>query len=220
MTLDENPKVSNRRRGCGCFMAIFGVLLLLFGSLFLLTFVSGVTSSDERVADNTAAYIFLLAVTVLPGVYLIRRSRRQGRTATRQPGDTGRETPPLVERHDAEPGSRMEADEQPSAAPATASLNATSLLITRPLEMGGRTYTVLFDDEPLGKLRPGVTDEYEIPAGLHWVTVKTRRHESNTTIIEPRAGDHIRLECRPTSGDLTDNVGRSIEGILLDRVDS
>ena len=79
---------------------------------------------------------------------------------------------------------------------------------------------VLFDDEPRGKLEPGATGEYEIPAGLHWVILKSRKHQSNTMIIEPRAGDHIRLECRPAGGDLIDNVGRNIKGILLDKIES
>ena len=82
--------------------------------------------------------------------------------------------------------------------------------------MGGRPYTVLFDDEPLGKLRPGVTGEYEIPAGLHWVIVKNRKHQSNTMMIEPHQGDQVRLECLPAGGDLTDDQGRNIEGILLE----
>jgi hypothetical protein len=218
MTLDENPKVSIRRRGCGCFMAIFGVLLLLFGSLFLLTFVSGVTSSDERVADNTAAYIFLLAVTVLPGVYLIRRSRRQVRTASKQPGDTGRQLQPPVESHSAAPSNSMEADEQPSAAPATASLNATSLLITRIPESGGHPYTVLLDDKPLGKVSPDSTRRFEIPTGMHWVTVKTRKDSSNTQVIEPNQGDQIILRCGPAAGDQIDDLGRKMEGIILELV--
>ena len=218
MSLNDDQQASNRR-GCGCLTAIFGVLLLLFGSLFLLTFVSGVTSSDERVTDNTAAYIFLLVVTVLPGVYLIRRSRRQGRTATKQSGDTGRQMQPSIESPNAAPSNSIDTDENPSAAPATASRNATSLLITRPLTMGGRPYTVLFDDQPLGKLRPGSTVEFDIPTGLHWVTVKTRKQESNTMMIEPHEGDLIRLECQPAGGDEIDDLGRKIDGILLERVD-
>lgn len=218
MILDERPAASSR--GCGCFMAIVGVLLVLFGSLFLLTFVSGVASNDDSVTDNAGAFLFLLAVTVLPGFYLIRRSRRRGRTTTKLPGDAARQMPPPIESHSAETSRRIEADEQPIAVSASAPLNATSLLIARPLEMGGRPFTVLFDDEPLGKLRPGETGEWEISPGLHWVTVKTRRQESNTMIVEPRAGDLIRLECRAAGGELTDQVGRSIEGILLERVDS
>ena len=76
----------------------------------------------------------------------------------------------------------------------------------------------MFDDHPLGKLRPGTTGEFDIPAGLHWVTVKTRRHESNTMVIEPHEGDQVRLECQPAGGDQMDDLGRHIEGILLERV--
>lgn len=215
MSVNDDLNASNRS-GCGCIAAISGVLLILVGSLFLLTFVDGVVSSDDRVTDNTGTYLFLLAVTVLPGVHLIRRARRRSRTPATQPRAGGEQPPPSVGTHTEEPGSGVEADEHPNAASPTASF----LLITRPLEMGGRPYTVSFDDEPLGKLRPGQTGEWEIPAGLHWVTVKTRRLESNAMIIEPRAGDRMSLECRPAGGDPTDTVGGRIEGILLERVDS
>ena len=219
MSPNDDQQVSNRRSGCGCLVAIFGGLLILTGSLFVMTFVDGVISSDPDVTDNTAAFIFLLAVTVLPGVYLIRRSRRQVRAAAKQ-SDIGRQDqPPVDTGFGVQPRNAVEVDDQPSAAPTTASTTLTRLSITRPSTMGGRPYTVLFDDEPLGKLQPGATGEYEIPAGLHWVILKSRKHESNTMIIEPREGDQVHLECRPAGGDLTDNVGHTIEGILLDRIE-
>ncbi len=191
----------------------------MFGSLFVLTFIGGVVSNDSDVTDEVAAYLFIITVTVLPGFYLIRRARR--RRARVSGRNSKKQTPSPVDsvqshEHPTEGWGRVEQSDVGSPPRTT---TAARLTISRPSTMGGRAYTVLFDDRPIGRLQPGVTGEYEIPPGLHWVIVKTRRQESNTTMIEPREGDQIRLECQPASGGEIDGVGRNVEGILLQRLD-
>ena len=93
----------------------------------------------------------------------------------------------------------------------------TRLIVTRPNETRGRPYTVLLDDKPLGKISPGATQRFEIPTGTHWVTVKTRKEQSNTQVIEPQEGDQITLSCGPASGEI-DDLGRKMEGIILELV--
>lgn len=36
-------------------------------------------------------------------------------------------------------------------------------------------------------------------------------------MIEPHQGDQVRLTCQPAGGDEIDDLGRNIEGILLER---
>jgi cell division septum initiation protein DivIVA len=99
--------------------------------------------------------------------------------------------------------------------PPTVPSTVTRLIVTRPGEKGGRPYTVLLDDQPIGKISPGATERFEIRPGMHWVTVKTRKEQSNNRVIEPHEGDQITLRCGPASGQI-DDLGRKIEGIILE----
>lgn len=101
----------------------------------------------------------------------------------------------------------------PTVPPAS---TVTRLIVTRTAEGGGRPYTVLLDDKPLGKVSPGATERFEIPTGMHWVTVKARKERSNTQVIEPHQGDQITLTCGPAAGDQFDDLGRKMEGIVLE----
>ena len=92
----------------------------------------------------------------------------------------------------------------------------TRLLVTRTAEARGRPYTILLDDQPIGKVSPGATQQFEIPTGMHWVTVKTRKEQSNTQVIDPHEGDQITLRCGPAAGDQIDDLGRKLEGIILE----
>jgi DivIVA domain-containing protein len=121
--------------------------------------------------------------------------------------------------HEEQPAPKLAETSTVPPAPTERPSTVTKLSITRP-DRRGRPYTIMFDDQPLGILRTGGTVEFDIPTGLHWVTVKTRRHESNTMVIEPQEGDLIRLECQPAGGDQIDDLGRNIDGILLERVGS
>lgn len=93
----------------------------------------------------------------------------------------------------------------------------TRLVVTRTGEQGGRPYAVMLDDRPIGKIAPGATERFEIPTGMHWVTVKTRKEQSNSVVIEPHQGDQITLRCGPASGEI-DDLGRKLEGIILELV--
>lgn len=94
----------------------------------------------------------------------------------------------------------------------------THLIVTRPNETGGRPYTILLDDKPLGKISPATTQRFEIPTGMHWIAVKTRKEQSNTQVVEPHQGDQITLRCGPAAGDQIDDLGRKMEGIILETV--
>jgi DivIVA domain-containing protein len=81
------------------------------------------------------------------------------------------------------------ATETPSTPPSPPTVEPTPttphLIVTRSAEARGRPYTVLFDDKPLGKVSAGATQRFKIPTGTHWITVKTRKEQSNTRRIFP-----------------------------------
>ncbi len=97
----------------------------------------------------------------------------------------------------------------PATAPSTTELTVTHTGST------GRPVTVLLDDQPIGKVKPGTTAHFAITAGTHWVTVRVRKHTSNVQVIEPRQGDQVTLMCGDAAAGQLDDLGRAIEGISL-----
>jgi len=42
---------------------------------------------------------------------------------------------------------------------------------------------------------------------------------SNTQVVEPHQGDQITLRCGPAAGDQIDDLGRKMDGIILEMVE-
>jgi hypothetical protein len=56
---------------------LVGVVLLIAAALTLLTFVSGLISSDPEVTENVIGFVILLAMLAVPGGFLLRWARRR-----------------------------------------------------------------------------------------------------------------------------------------------
>jgi hypothetical protein len=69
-----DPK--ERRHGRWLAMLV-GVVLLIAAALTLLTFVSGLISSDPEVTENVIGFVILLAMLAVPGAFLLRWARRR-----------------------------------------------------------------------------------------------------------------------------------------------
>ena len=75
----------------------------------------------------------------------------------------------------------------------------TTLTITHT-ERTGRAVTVMLDDQPIGKLKPGTTRHLDITPGTHWVVVRRRKHTSNMQVIDQQDGDRVALRCGHVGG--------------------
>lgn len=79
---DGEPTVRGQPRRWSSYAGIaFGLLLTAAGCLFVLVLVSGVLSGDQDVKDAIPGFVVFIAVSLIPGVYLLARNvPRDGRT--------------------------------------------------------------------------------------------------------------------------------------------
>ena len=66
---------SPRKRGSR-FLLVFAVPLIIFGVLIVIASIVGLVEGDPEVTGNVAAFIIMMALTLGPGIYLLRRYRR------------------------------------------------------------------------------------------------------------------------------------------------
>jgi hypothetical protein len=52
----------------------FGILLTIAGCVFVLVLLVGALSGDQDIVDATPGFVIFIAITLIPGVYLLARS--------------------------------------------------------------------------------------------------------------------------------------------------
>lgn len=180
---------------------------------FLGRVAEAVRDFEERLAPELT-----VPASVAPGSGLVDPAKRTEVDSPTSPGDEDPTVDPTVPISAAstKPSATAVPPTPPPSATVQPTPTVTRLIVTRTSERGSRPYTVLLNDKSLGKLRPGATQRFEIPTGMHWVTVKARKDQSNAQVIEPHEGDQITMTCGPASGDQIDELGRRMEGIILE----
>lgn len=138
------------------------------------------------------------------------------RKRTITPNSRSQEAGTPTQDRESQPAPTPPVEMRPPSPPAEP--HAAKLTVTHA-DSTGRTVTVLLDDQPIGKLKPGTTKHFHITAGTHWVAVKTRKRASNVQVIEPREGDQVTLTCGHLASGQLESLGQTIEGISLQRAE-